>query len=273
MSFKRLISTGFSTRKYYKSLNQTYKDIYGKHMMLHYPLYKDKNESLERRQLNLTDYCLSLTDDLSNKTVLEVGCGNGIQSKYFSENFDPRVVIGIDLNPDNIRIAKENSKDKTNLHFFVDDAHKLDQIADNSIDIVFCIESAFHYPQKELFLKQIERVLKHSGKFIIADIINKSSHKSFFWGFYRKNMCFHHWTEQQYIHSFNESNLNLEMSENITPLVMKGYQGHMRWIGRLNFKTWLRYQMFKLFVIIQVSINMYLLRRKENYLVLVGGKV
>ena len=242
-------------------------------MMLHYPLYKDKNESLERRQLNLTDYCLSLTDSLCNKTILEVGCGNGIQSKYFSENFDPHVVIGIDLNPDNIKIAQENSKSINNLHFFVDDAHKLENVADSSIDIVFCIESAFHYPQKELFLKQVERVLKPSGKFLIADIINKSSHKSFIWGFWRKNMCYHHWTEEQYIDSFVGSNLNVELKENITKEVMKGYQGHIRWIGRVNFKTWFRYQMFKIFVIIQVSINMYLLKRKENYLVLAGVKV
>ncbi len=271
MSFKRLISTGFSSKKYYVALNQAYKDIYGKHMMLHYPMYKDKNESLERRQLNLTDYCLSKTDCLSKKTVLEVGCGNGIQSMYVSENFSPHTLIGIDLNPDNIKLAKENSRGRNNLHFYVDDAHKLDQIADNSIDIAICIESAFHYPQKELFLKQIERVLKPHGKFIIADIINKSATRRRP-GFWKKNMAFHHWTEEQYVNSFHDSNLELEWKENITRQVMKGYQGHTGWIGRVNFKSWLKYQMCRLFAVILIGINIYMLKRKENYLLLAGGK-
>jgi len=52
MSGKHLFSTGNSTRKYYKSMNNTYQQIYGKHLMLHYPFYKSEKESLERRQLN-----------------------------------------------------------------------------------------------------------------------------------------------------------------------------------------------------------------------------
>ena len=271
MPFTRMISTAFSTKKYYVALNATYKDIYGKHMMLHYPMYMNKNETLERRQLNLTDYCLSKTECLSKKTILEIGCGNGIQSMYVSDNFKPHTVIGIDLNPDNIKIAKENSIGKNNLHFYVDDAHKLDQIADNSIDVAICIESAFHYPQKELFLKQIERVLKPQGKFIIADIINKSAKRKQI-GIWKRSMAFHHWTEEQYMNSFNSSKLELQLKENITSQVMKGYQGHIGWIGRVNFNSWLNYQLCRLFAVILIGINIRLLKRKENYLLLAGVK-
>jgi ubiquinone/menaquinone biosynthesis C-methylase UbiE len=271
MGIIRLISTAFSTRKYYTALNETYEDVYGKHMMLHYPMYMNKNETLERRQLNLTDYCLSKTECLSKKTILEVGCGNGIQSMYVAEKFAPHTVIGVDLNPDNIKLAQENSQGRNNLHFYVDDAHKLDQIADNSIDVAICIESAFHYPQKELFLKQVERVLKPNGKFIIADIINKSSSRKQL-GVWKRSMAFHHWTEEQYVQSFEESKLELQHKENITSQVVKGYQGHGGWIGRVNFNSWLHYQMCRLFAVILIGINIYLLKRKENYLLLAGTK-
>ena len=92
---------------------------------------------------------------------------------YIAENQPDSKIIGIDLNHDNIAIALQNKNGQQNIEFRVDNAHHLQTISDNSIDLLLCIESAFHYPQKELFLQQVNRVLKKSGKFIIADIINK----------------------------------------------------------------------------------------------------
>jgi len=174
-----LLSTANSTSGYYKSLNSLYLRLFGKHLMLHYPYYKSDFESLETRQLNLTDYCLSHIDSLENKRVLEVGCGNGIQALYMADSMSPSKITGIDLNPDNISIALENKADRENIDFTVDDAQKLGTIADNSVDVLLCIESAFHYPQKELFLAQVKRVLKPSGKFVITDIINKSPDRKY----------------------------------------------------------------------------------------------
>ena len=64
---------------------------------------------------------------------------------------------------DNLELAiQNNSSEKTT--FMLDDAQKLEQIGDNSVDLLICIESAFHYPDKHAFFSQIKRVLRPDGK-------------------------------------------------------------------------------------------------------------
>ena len=45
--------------------------------MLHYPFYCEREESLETRQVNLTNHCITLVECLKYKKVFDVGCGNG----------------------------------------------------------------------------------------------------------------------------------------------------------------------------------------------------
>lgn len=271
MSGKHLFSTGNSTRKYYKSMNNTYQQIYGKHLMLHYPFYKSEKESLERRQLNLTDYCLSKISKQNEQNLLEVGCGNGVQSIYIHEVLNPSKMVGIDLNPDNIALAHKNKNGSQNLDFAIDDAQHLVSIPDKSVDILLCIESAFHYPQKELFLQQIKRVLKPTGKFIIADILNKSHNRKYISRRWKRRMAYHHWTEEQYIDSFKESGLKIDHSENITQQIINGYRGSKYWIERKDCSNFINFILFRIFVHIQVGINLRLLRNKEEYILFTGG--
>ncbi|MBN1926543.1 MAG: class I SAM-dependent methyltransferase [Prolixibacteraceae bacterium] len=272
MNNKHLFSTGNSTRKYYKSMNNTYQQIYGKHLMLHYPFYKGEGEGLEQRQNNLTDYCLQALPELDNKKLLEVGCGNGIQSIYIYESLKPAQMTGIDLNPDNIELALQNKNGHVNLNFMVDDAQKLETIPDKSVDVLLCIESAFHYPEKELFLDQIKRVLKPEGKFVIADIVNKKNVRLYLSKKWKHKMGFFHWTKQKYMDSFDKNGFHLDVVENITKPVMKGYKGNRHWVIRENCKSYIHYLMFRIFVIIQVQINLLLLRKREDY-ILFSGKI
>ncbi len=252
-------------------MNNLYVRLFGKHLMLHYPYYKSDFESLEKRQLNLTDYCLSHIESLANMHVLEVGCGNGIQALYIADTMSPLKITGIDLNPDNISIAFQNTAGKLNIDFTVDDAQKLETISDNSIDVLLCIESAFHYPKKELFLEQIRRVLKPSGKFVITDIINKSPNRKYISQGWKNKMAFHHWTEVTYLQSFINAGLNITYKENITSQVLRGYQGSNKWIKRENCGSFLSFLLFKVFAVIQLGINTHLLKKKEDYILFVGS--
>lgn len=266
-----LLATAISTRKYYKSINNLYVSLFGKHLMLHYPFYKSDFESLEKRQVNLTDYCLSHIQSLADKHVLEVGCGNGIQALYIAETMFPTKIIGIDLNPDNISIALQSIDNQQNIEFAVDDAQKLETISDNSIDVLLCIESAFHYPNKEMFLNQVRRVLKPSGKFVITDILNKSPNRKFISKRWKEKMLFYHWTELAYQQSFIKADLKIDYQENITIQVLKGYQGSSNWVRRENCGSFLSFLLFKVFAVIQLGINTHMLREKEEYILFIGS--
>lgn len=251
-------------------MNNTYQQVFGKHLMLHYPFYNTEGEDLEQRQNNLTDYCLSHIAYSPGHRLLEVGCGNGIQSIYIYEKLKPIQMTGIDLNPDNIELALQNKNGHVNLHFEVDDAQKLASIPDKSIDVLLCIESAFHYPEKEMFLNQVKRVLKPSGKFIIADIVNKKNKRLYLSKKWKHRMAFFHWTEKQYTEAFRQHGFSVEKAENITSHVMKGYTGSKNWIIRKNCHNYVHYILFRIFVFIQVRINLLLLKKRENYMLFSG---
>jgi cyclopropane fatty-acyl-phospholipid synthase-like methyltransferase len=109
--------------------------------MLHYPFFKQEGESLEERQVNLTNHCISHVDSLKEKHVLEVGCGNGAQSMYIYENYKPATFTGIDINVQNINLAKSINGAHQNLSYFVDDAQEIKNVKTNSVDILLCIDA------------------------------------------------------------------------------------------------------------------------------------
>ncbi|MCK4698980.1 MAG: class I SAM-dependent methyltransferase, partial [Bacteroidales bacterium] len=152
-----MIRSGLSTDHYYEVMNHALKRVNNDdYTMLHYPLFINKSDTFLQAQENLTDHCISGLDSLENKTILEIGCGNGVQTKYILNKYNPKSITGIDLNKENIRIANQE-KDRRgmkNIYFFVDDAQQLSKFQENSIDVIINIESAFHYPDKPLFLKQ-----------------------------------------------------------------------------------------------------------------------
>ena len=272
MADNNLLETGASTKDYYQSINKAYRKLYQKLLMLHYPFFKQEGESLEERQVNLTNHCISHVDSLEEKHVLEVGCGNGAQSMYIYENFKPASFTGIDINAQNIDLARSINGTHQNLSYFVDDAQEIKNVPDNSVDVLLCIESAFHYPDKPKFLKEVRRVLKPTGTFLIADILSQSRKNRYFLEKWKRKMNFHHWTESQYLKEFDKHELQLRHKENITNSVRQGYKGHNTWVSREKFSNYFDYLSFKLFVFIQVKVNVLLLKNRRQYCIFVGGK-
>lgn len=271
-AIKKILSTGASTKGYYKSFNNIYVEAFGKPQMLHYPLYKADYESLDERQKNLSDFCFSLIRDWKEKHVLEVGCGNGTQALFLVENYKTGKVTAIDLNEDNIRVAKEMGKDYGNITYHVDNAQVLEHVESNSVDILVCIESAFHYPDKQAFLEQVRRVLKPGGEFIIADILRKSHKKRRIIGKWSKGMLLHHWTPDEYEEGMKKTELKVLQHHDITGEVIRGYQGYRKWVPRQAVPNLFKYLVYQLFLLIQCEINLILLRKRRFYMVYHGGK-
>lgn len=177
MSIFSLTKTAFATRDYYKAMNAALKTINGDYHMLHYPFYLDEKHSFSQAQDNLLEYCIQKLGPLEGKDVLDIGCGNGIGTLYVAQNYPVNNVIGVDINAHNVAIAN-GEKEKRNIKhalFMEGNAQDLNKIQSNSIDLVINIESAFHYPQKDLFIDEIGRVLKPGGHFLIADILTTAN--------------------------------------------------------------------------------------------------
>jgi len=217
-------------------MNKALKRLNNEYTMLHYPLYVKSSDSFTQAQENLTDYCISLLKPIKNKEILEIGCGNGVQALYINARYDPLRITGIDLNRVNIEIANsEKDRARTDqVHFLVDDAQNLTQIPSDSIDVLLNIESAFHYPDKAAFLKEIFRVLKPGGQYLIADILSTRKKREGLMKIWGKPMAHHFWSRKRYEEEFLKSELEIVYREDITQRVIKGWSIYRNWIPKVS---------------------------------------
>lgn len=108
---------------------------------------------------------LSITDVVKGKTVLDVACGTGYGSQMLSRYATK--VIGVDYSEEAINYAKKNYP-HNNLSYLQDDAEKLSSIKDSSMDVVVSMETIEHLHNPEKFVKQVKRILKPRGLFIVS---------------------------------------------------------------------------------------------------------
>ncbi|MGK7890029.1 MAG: methyltransferase domain-containing protein [Leptolyngbyaceae cyanobacterium] len=100
-------------------------------------------------------------------TVLDVGCGIGGSSRILAKSYDFDVT-GVTISPQQVQRATELTPDAVSAKFRVDDAMAL-SFPDGSFDVVWSIEAGPHMPDKNLFARELLRVLKPGGILVVAD--------------------------------------------------------------------------------------------------------
>jgi len=130
--------------------------------------YKEEHGDAQR----LLEYRLRLIRKFSqiqqHEVLLDVGCGTGQHLFRLAPSIEKG--IGIDFSGKMIEIARDLQKKQasaTNLVFRIDDAQNLQTVADETADVVICVGSFEHMPQKEQILRQMYRVLKIHGRVLL----------------------------------------------------------------------------------------------------------
>ena len=109
----------------------------------------------------------------AGKDIVEVGCGRGGGSDYFTRYLRPRSVTGVDITRASIDYCRR-SYALPGLEFAVGRASEL-PLAAHSCDIVVNLESSHCYPAMPLFLAEVERVLRPGGHFLFSDIRHRDT--------------------------------------------------------------------------------------------------
>ena len=107
------------------------------------------------------EFCKSF---VSNKLVLDAGCGEGYGSSLLSEV--AKIVEAIDINKNAIADAQAKYK-RANLRFKVMDCRAL-TFKDSFFDVVCSFEVLEHIKQPQRYISEIHRVLKKGGLFILS---------------------------------------------------------------------------------------------------------
>jgi cyclopropane fatty-acyl-phospholipid synthase-like methyltransferase len=165
---------------------------------MNYGLWDKTNNTLIKANKNLCNFLFNEGQLNNTETfnILDVGCGYGKQDFLWQKMLSPKsTIVAVDISETQIKFAnKLKRKGKIpnqSIKFMTGDAHHLTQkFKDTKFNRIMSLESAFHYPNRSLFFKNVSKLLSNDGLFIITDIIiNDKFKKGYFTNFFIKLAC------------------------------------------------------------------------------------
>jgi ubiquinone/menaquinone biosynthesis C-methylase UbiE len=100
--------------------------------------------------------------------VLDVGCGTGHLTSLLARQYSTSEVIGLDLSPVMIELARRRYRSQENLSFCQGDAMDL-PYPDGSFDVAISMASIKHWPDPGRGLAEMGRVLRPGGTALIME--------------------------------------------------------------------------------------------------------
>ena len=118
------------------------------------------------------EYAFHLLGDVKGKTILEYGCGDGLNTVILA-NRGARV-IALDISAELLGIARHRLKENgcDGVELLLGSAHSL-PLKDESVDVVFGM-AILHHLELKLASSEIQRVLKRGGRGIFKEPVRNS---------------------------------------------------------------------------------------------------
>ena len=117
------------------------------------------------------EYAFYLLGDAQDKLVVDLGCGAG--EEVVPLRYRGARVIGIDISPHLIAIARERlQRYGIDAELQIASAYET-RLTDQSVDVVFCM-SVLHHLQLDRVKNEIRRILKPDGLFILKEPVRFS---------------------------------------------------------------------------------------------------
>ena len=130
-----------------------------------------EGEKMEHHHLDITRKSLRLMDLHAGQRVLDLGCGSGWATRLLAREVRQDAngganVVGLDVSDEMIRLARQTSRELSNLRYFVGSATQI-PAQDDFFDRVLSVESFYYYPDQGLALDEVYRVLAPGGRLFI----------------------------------------------------------------------------------------------------------
>ena len=118
--------------------------------------YGSSNPVVRRLMAGFHSTLDDLWDDAAPRSILDVGCGEGVLTSEWAERLGSGRIVGIDL-PDPKLRAEWDKRPRANLEFREEEATRL-SFADDEFDMATAIEVLEHVPEPEQTLAEMARV-------------------------------------------------------------------------------------------------------------------
>lgn len=148
--------------------------------VLNFGVWERDTPNLYAAQENFRQIIVALLDNVSSDShCLEIGCGIGGFAVKTAMDIKGRLHC-LDLLSEHLELSASYANEMNiaeKMTFYQGSAMQMSSFVDNSFDCAYCIESSFHYTDKEKFFQEVYRILKPGGIFVIADITCEDNNK------------------------------------------------------------------------------------------------
>ncbi|MCX7910232.1 MAG: class I SAM-dependent methyltransferase [Endomicrobia bacterium] len=126
------------------------------------PEYRHKIWFIRKYFLDRIKFSLDIADLKNGEKVLDLGCGEAILLKEIQRNNKNVYYWGLDINENIKSLNLENGE------FIVGDLEEKLPFDSNFFDVIFALDVLEHIKNINVVLKEISRVLKDKGKFVVC---------------------------------------------------------------------------------------------------------
>jgi 2-polyprenyl-6-hydroxyphenyl methylase/3-demethylubiquinone-9 3-methyltransferase len=102
-------------------------------------------------------------------TIVEIGCGHGIISNYLALASNERRVVGIDIDPERIAIARGAANGRKNIEYFLGEFRNY-PLAGAEMVILFGVLLLIPFPLWKGLFEAIHAALKPGGSVLLHDV-------------------------------------------------------------------------------------------------------
>ena len=154
-----------------------------------------------KKNLKVIEELFRIIDLSSINNVLEIGCGVGVVSEHLNNNYKMNV-IGTDVDPKQIKIAKIFNKENERLKYIEANATEL-PFENDIFDLSLSLWVLHHVRDWHKVLEEIKRVLKPKGTIIIHDLVYSQKLVNFY-NYANSKRILKHFVKNYGVYSIND---------------------------------------------------------------------
>lgn len=157
-------------RSYFKINHWAYRHYHSKDGFMHFRISKNgcfSDEDIYHQPDSISEFIKD------GDTVIELGCGQGANLIYLAHCHPKSKFLGFDLQP------RKKIDMPENVTIYEQDYSSLSQIPDQSVDVVYAIETLVYCSDKEKVFREVRRVMKPGAVLIVYDYASKDRFETY----------------------------------------------------------------------------------------------